>query len=134
MLWEQNSFLVPSNGSQLGTTPADSMLYSPSRTHSQERQPTPQLLVCLGLPTGLNLEARVEPFHWVLSAVPRLWSTHSNVAAPWQCLAVESVKSKAKIPRGMCGSRFLFSPGHLIQPQKLPSRRLYSTRIASAGA
>lgn len=93
----------------------------------------PTTSVCLGLPTGLDSEARVEAFHWVLSAVPRLWSMHGNVAAPWQCLAVESVKSKAKIPRGMCGSRFLFSPGHLIQPQKLPSRRLYSTRIASAG-
>lgn len=44
-----------------------------------------------------------------------------------------SVKSKAKVPRGMCGSRFqVRACFHLIQPQKLPSGSLCAL-LAPAG-
>lgn len=85
-------------------TPADSMLWSPSRIHKGGSLP-PQLLEYLELPTGFYLEAGPVPGQgcssWVVPSIPRLWSTHDKVAAPWQCLAVEGVKSKAKVPRGI---------------------------------
>lgn len=80
-----------------------------------------------------------------LLASPRPWST-GEWAAPWQCLAVEAVKSKAKVPRGTrgpggasllegaclcldaCFSHTRCPPGGLASPGK-PRRLLLPTAL-----